>query len=291
MQCPICDAPTPPAPAFLIHRYDEGDIPVMVCGVCDHSFALEIPSASNAIRELYDSYYHEEKVSPPSPRQSARALRRLIERSYGAEARVIDIGCNTGSNLLEFGDTRWELHGVEPAAPAARMAREHTRATIHEGLLEDLDLPQAHFDYIIFNQVIEHIREPIAALQSIVRLLAPGGTLMLGTVDRHSRVARQMGKAWPMYYSTGHYHFFCDQSVTRMVEACGLAITRRRWGGAPMPRSWVPHRSEVDELVKYRFLPVKVARVLNSQAWAFMSMLWTRIPICDHIFVWARHST
>lgn len=287
MNCPICDTEVEDSPAFVIQRYDESLVSIALCDACKHGFVVDRARESKDIRHLYDEFYHEAKVSPPRQKLSSSVLRRLILRKQGPKGRMLDVGCNTGSVLLAMSDTEWELDGVEAAPQAASMAREYTRATIHEELLEDVDLPARSFNAILMQAVIEHIREPLGAFEKIAQLMAPDGLLLLMTGDRTSRVARQMKEKWPMHYSIGHYHFFSNASLTLALEASGFEIEFRRWGGPVSPRAWVPHARGLNGKLRFTLWPKWIAKILNSQSLPLLGVPWTRFPIGDHLWVGA----
>ena len=103
-------------------------------------------------------------------------LRRL---QLPAEARVLDVGCGTGGNLqmlAHFG----ALTAVELDEAAAQLARDRGVAPILRGRLPDaLPLAEQHFELITLLDVLEHIEDDAATLQTMHRLLAPGGHLLL----------------------------------------------------------------------------------------------------------------
>jgi len=109
---------------------------------------------------------------------------RLLEREIVAlrPTRVLDGGSGEGGVALALAARHPELRveGVEASATNVRMARRLNRfanAGFQQGLLEEVHLrfPAASFDLVYSFAVLEHVRDVEATLQSIFRVLRPGG--------------------------------------------------------------------------------------------------------------------
>ncbi len=93
--------------------------------------------------------------------------------------RVIDIGCNTGA----FGeslkaDRIIEVWGVELNLNAAEQARRVLDKVINTPFDADVALPDAAFDVVIFNDVLEHLEDPWEALRIAAHKLRAGGCVV-----------------------------------------------------------------------------------------------------------------
>lgn len=135
--------------------------------------------------------------------------------------RVLDIGCGPGW-LLSAIDPAWQRFGVEPSAPAARLAAEH--AAITTGTLDDTDYGDGAFDLIVMYHVIEHMADPVDALQRVMSLLKPGGRLLLGTPDFDSGCARLFGAQYRLLHDPTHISLFSNDSMHRLLRDTGLHI-------------------------------------------------------------------
>ncbi|KSW29254.1 bifunctional 2-polyprenyl-6-hydroxyphenol methylase/3-demethylubiquinol 3-O-methyltransferase UbiG [Cellulomonas sp. B6] len=149
----------------------------------------------------------------------------------GADREVLDIGCATGylgSALAEQGCT---VTGVEYDAEAAERARE----VMSEVVVADLErsdltelFPGRTFDVVVLGDVLEHLMHPEQVLASAVRLLAPGGSVVVSVPNvAHGslRLALLQGR-WD-YRETGlldrtHVRFFTRQGVADLLRAAGL---------------------------------------------------------------------
>jgi SAM-dependent methyltransferase len=97
-----------------------------------------------------------------------------------ASARVIlDVGCSTGLFGAAIKERQTcEVWGVEMFAEAAAAAHERLDRVIHSAFSEELDLPSAHFDCIIFNDCLEHLAVPEEALRLARTLLRNDGVIV-----------------------------------------------------------------------------------------------------------------
>jgi SAM-dependent methyltransferase len=109
---------------------------------------------------------------------SQRAIRR--ELPAGNDLRVLELGCGyRATQLLALRDRTKEATGVDfTIAPELRAV---PGMVFHEGPIEDTlpKLASGAFDVVLLISVLEHLREPLAALESAQRLLRPGGVLLV----------------------------------------------------------------------------------------------------------------
>lgn len=115
-----------------------------------------------------------------------RILVDLIRREVQppADARILEIGCGTGHNLLalkEFG--RVEGLEIDPAARA--LAAERLDQPIAAAPLPEMTgIETGAYDLIAALDVIEHVEDDAAAIAAIAARLKPGGKLLM-TVPAH----------------------------------------------------------------------------------------------------------
>src|SRR5207253_1704026 len=101
-----------------------------------------------------------------------------------------------------------------------------------QGSLSDLPFADACFDCVISSEVIEHIPRDSVDLSDMVRVLAPGGTLILGTPDYSRWRWRARICAWPAP----------DLGRVQPRGAYSPAVARRR-SSASMNASMSPSRT------------------------------------------------
>ncbi len=111
-------------------------------------------------------------------------------RSTIAEAdriggRVLDVGIGTGLSLLDYARTT-KICGVDISEPMLRRAHERVRKhnltnveTLAVMDAKHLAFPDNHFDAVVAQYVITAVPDPEATLDDFIRVLKPGGELIL----------------------------------------------------------------------------------------------------------------
>jgi SAM-dependent methyltransferase len=94
------------------------------------------------------------------------------------EPRLLDAGCGTGRNLVEFG-VLGPASGVDPSADAVAFCQARGLQDVHRAGLETLPFDTGSFDLLLACDVIEHVEDDAGALRELRRVAAPGATLLL----------------------------------------------------------------------------------------------------------------
>ncbi|HRH42630.1 MAG TPA: class I SAM-dependent methyltransferase, partial [Pyrinomonadaceae bacterium] len=126
----------------------------MGCNTCGLVYLNPRPEFEEFER-IYPSNYHAFEFSAEEFGFVFKVRRRLEAKRLLSwckdlqdDARIIDIGCGDGFHLellRDFGKKTWTLEGVDADERAASMA-EKRNLKVHQGLLENLDLPQRFYD-------------------------------------------------------------------------------------------------------------------------------------------------
>jgi SAM-dependent methyltransferase len=105
--------------------------------------------------------------------------------------RLLDVGCGPGSITRGLAErvAPGEAVGLDLSRETLAAAREEAavRGLVNlryeEGSVYALPFPDASFDVVYAHQVVQHLREPAAALQETLRVLKPGGLVAVRDVD------------------------------------------------------------------------------------------------------------
>ena len=122
---------------------------------------------------------------------------RLLRPHLRAGSRLLEIGCGAGNLLLQA-----TVAGSYPVALDLSMqALTFVRARLEEAMSgpeaprgfactqavgESLPFPDHTFDCILLSEVIEHLETPQTSLREAVRVLCPGGRLLITTPNYRS---------------------------------------------------------------------------------------------------------
>jgi len=151
----------------------------------------------------------------PRPFNSSRA--RLFNEvsafaaSIPAGALVLDAGAGNSPYKTLFSHTRYESADFE-------QVNKVYAAQTYTCDLSRIPVEDARFDNIIFNQVMEHLSEPLAVLRELRRVLKPGGRLMYSA---------------PLFYEEHEQPFdffrYTQFGVRHLFGQAALEIERLDW--------------------------------------------------------------
>lgn len=133
---------------------------------------------------LYD------RLIAPAVADLAQALQHLLIQDAPIGAQVLDVGCGGGQIPLQMATIRPDLRltGIDLAAGQVQRARQralHAGKTLHFTHASALSLPfaAAQFDLVYSIGSIKHWPQPAQGLAECVRVLRPGGRLLVVEVD------------------------------------------------------------------------------------------------------------
>jgi SAM-dependent methyltransferase len=167
-------------PDFLGQALDSGSNAGSLyrCLTCSLRFRFPLPTPEQLL-----SYYAGLEATDWWQHGTAREVWAHVKKEIATvpQASVLDVGCFRGDLLSYLGEDCHRF-GVEPSASASDEAR--TRGiTIIGDSIESLRDETRTFGAITMIDVIEHLPKPVESLSQLVRLLAPGGKLIIFTGD------------------------------------------------------------------------------------------------------------
>jgi 2-polyprenyl-6-hydroxyphenyl methylase / 3-demethylubiquinone-9 3-methyltransferase len=130
-------------------------------------------------RAFYDAYWPR---NVPDPEKTAEHVRAIVPA--GPFKRALDAGCGTGVCSKALAEFSQAVIGLDVSFDSLRTAASLFGSRVCHASLLDLPLPSNSFDLVFCWGVIHHTPNPIRALDELVRVLQPGGTLVLAVYLR-----------------------------------------------------------------------------------------------------------
>jgi ubiquinone/menaquinone biosynthesis C-methylase UbiE len=190
-----------------------------------------------------------------------RALvsRLLTRHAHGERARVLDLGCGTGTNAEELSRLGFDVVGLDQR-PEGLVAsrRKRPSSAFAQGVGERLPFSKESFDGVILLDVLEHV-DDTEVLAEVARVLKPTGWALL-TVP-----------ALPWLFS------YRDQAAGH----------RRRYTRRTLRAALLAARLQVRETRYYQFLLfplVAASRLLGRDGPAWRDREETLHPVVNRLF-------
>lgn len=145
--------------------------------------------------------------------------------------KVLEIGCDLGATLFEI-QSRFpncKTYGMDINREAIEIARCITEAEY--GNIEELRVPfHEKFDYIIFGDVLEHLRRPEEVIRMCRDLLSENGYIIASIPNiMHISVMEELIEGRFRYCDEGlldrtHVHFFTYYEIMDFFQSAGYVI-------------------------------------------------------------------
>jgi MoaA/NifB/PqqE/SkfB family radical SAM enzyme/2-polyprenyl-3-methyl-5-hydroxy-6-metoxy-1,4-benzoquinol methylase len=177
------------------------------------------------------SRYHQ-PVDPNRPNDTHAFQLALV----GWNRRVLELGAASGHVTRALVDRRCTVTSIEFEASAAK----DLKGIAHEVIVGDLNDPNVfdtlkpEYDIVLAGDVLEHVLRPHDVLCGAVRLLRPGGQVVIslphvGHIDvRLSLMRGQWNyRPWGLLDAT-HIRFFTLETIKQMLDEAGLTLTELR---------------------------------------------------------------
>ena len=123
---------------------------------------------------------------------AARIAEAFPDVAGAPRPAVLDVGCGAGLAAEALAELGFPVLGIDAAAGPIAAARAHAEGrgldlTYRVAAPETLLAEGHRFPVITALEVIEHVPDPAAFVATLAGLLAPGGLVVLSTVNRTKR--------------------------------------------------------------------------------------------------------
>jgi ubiquinone/menaquinone biosynthesis C-methylase UbiE len=140
--------------------------------------------------------------------------------------KVLEIGCGTGSDLLQFAKQGALATGVDLTTKHVELARRRVGdlAVVYEADARYLPFEDASFDYVYSHGVLHHSDEPEQIVREMFRVLRPGGRINVHVYALWSYITLwgilRYGRKWKRHVENSeapvHIDLYTERKLRRL---------------------------------------------------------------------------
>jgi SAM-dependent methyltransferase len=142
---------------------------------------------------------------------------RVVRRVSPGGGRVLDVGCGMGRLL--GGLTEYQRFGMDISAGYLEHAASRS-LEVCQAKVEDMPYADGYFDTVVCTDVLEHVVDLNAAIVQLLRVLRPGGHLVV-RVPYRENLAPYLDPSYP--YAMSHLRSFDEFGLRLLFEKVYLA--------------------------------------------------------------------
>ena len=211
--------------------YNRDSIQIYFCEKCQHYYCSELNSSIQ-----YDVYeYYEDSLKQLRIRNFSKIINKMM-RILPTGAVGLEVGSALGWFLQESSKAGYSMCGIEPISTNYEKSIKEDMYSVINGYFPQ-DLPEKYlgsFDFIIFNDVFEHIPN----LQNLIircrDYLKDDGYLIInlpmntGIMYRVASVFAKLGnfhtleRLWQLETESPHLHYFSPTSLKKSTKIAGF---------------------------------------------------------------------
>jgi SAM-dependent methyltransferase len=184
--CPICGTPSPTTDVLAPAARCE-------CPACGLRFSPELDRARWPAAPVAAPGIEDIASVPQRRRESRRRLRWMA--GFTGPGALLDVGCGSGSFLVEAAARGFEVIGVE-ASPALAGAAADLGVPVVPGRLEEVQLEAESADIICLWDVLDAVPDPVAVLRECHDVVRPGGWVFSELLDGDGLARVRQGGRW-----------------------------------------------------------------------------------------------
>ena len=193
------------------------------------------PSAEELTAFYPETYWWER--APSSAGRLAELYRQIVlsdhvwfaSQAIRREGPVLDVGCGGGSFLHAIGKKGHAVYGSDISAKAARTTLAQYGISTACASLPHLPFRDGSFALITMFHVLEHLPDPLAALEAVWGLLAPGGRIVVQVPNAACWQMLLLGERWSGLDIPRHLIDFRAEDLEGLLEHCGFEVRRRKY--------------------------------------------------------------
>lgn len=144
-----------------------------------------------------------------------------IEKVLGRKGKLLDVGCALGDCLAEAQRLGWkDAHGIEVSDFGYKTSKSRGLKVTKGTLTKNFKKNQ--YDVVTYQDVIEHITDPVGELTKAFNVIKKGGYIFLVTPNIGGLWSKLLGGFWYHYKPREHLVYFSPKSIKMALKKAGF---------------------------------------------------------------------
>lgn len=233
-RCPLCGCKKNTV-CFTAHGFDDSQevYQLYACRRCRLAVTQPIPGPVSINQYYSNNYYGNgrrkfirvvELVVDYLTYLRAKSIIKTLPgvATESSPCKILDIGCGRAKLLLKLRDMGCECHGIE--RNQFPNDNNYNGLNIHRRALQVLNFQSGSFDAVVMWHVLEHLHEPFETMREAVRILKPGGVMIIAVPNFSSFQARWFKANWFHLDLPRHLYHFGVENLKQTLVTCGFSI-------------------------------------------------------------------
>lgn len=223
MKCTICGFEN----SKEIVAFNTG-VKILLCKNCSNAYTYlkpQLPDYTN--EDFHAKGMFKVKLTqlddlPSEIQDSYQKQLRLISRCIPGNADILEIGGGEGIFLDLVKKSGFRVELLEPSVSAAARAKQRG-LKVYNDYFQNINL-EKKYDLVCMAHVLEHIDDPLNALEHIKKLLRPNGFLLLTQTNYKGFMPFLLKERWYAWVPDQHFSHFTMEGINYMANATQFKV-------------------------------------------------------------------
>jgi SAM-dependent methyltransferase len=195
----------------IVRHFKNEQFSVWRCPICNTIHCLDIVD----LDKYYARYFYEnQELEFPYTLFYRNLLKQLKKAGLTKESKFLDYGCANGQFVTYLKQKGYAAcYGYDPYSQ-------------HEELRNKVILRESSFDFILLQDVIEHIEDPRELLSELYDMLETGGVLFIGTPNADRISLKKPADFINEVHVPYHLHIYGKKGLQELCEKQGFRFVR-----------------------------------------------------------------
>ncbi len=233
VNCNICDIDD----ACLV--VVQNNYNVVKCRNCGLVYVNPRPDPTTLI-QLYTDYHQrdgkDERVWARLMEKNFKEVSLFLYSIFPEKGKILDIGCGYGHFIETMRDFGWSVWGIDLSPNTLSHAREKG-LNVANTSIDDVAFPDGFFDAITAFYVLEHLVNPLSALKKVLKMLKPGGVIVI-RVPHTTPIVRILSffrVKNNLYDTPYHLYDFSPKTISLALKKAGFSFIKVTPGSPTLP--------------------------------------------------------